>query len=380
MDPLTHALLGAAVAQTAFSRQLGRRAGLIGAVSALLPDADVLIRSSTDPLLAIEYHRGFTHSLLFIPVGGFIAALPWLLRRSHREDWKPVPGAATLGYATHAVLDSLTTYGTQLFWPFSSYRVALNWISIIDPIFTLALLIGVALAAYRASFRPAAAALVFCLAYLGLGAVQRERALGAQERIAASRGNVRVRGEVFPTIGNNLVWRSLYLAGDSLHADRIRIPWLGPAHWVPGTAVRRVRETDLSPAARGDPRVVRDFRRFAWFSDGWVARAPADSTVLGDARYSLVTDAFQPVWGVRFHPDNPERPTEWVNRTRDRDLRLDALWAEITGRGMFTSRSSTAPGWKGELPASPSGWPVFPDTSSPGALRRRLPSPAWPTR
>lgn len=332
MDPLTQGLLGAAAAQAAFSRRLGRRAGLVGAVGGVLADADVLIRSSTDPLLAIEYHRGFTHSLLFIPVGGLIAALPFLLRPRDREEWKPILGAASLGYATHGLLDSFTTYGTQLFWPFSTYRVALNWISIVDPIFTFALLIGVALAAYRVSFRPAAIALVFCLAYLGLGAVQRERALGAQERIAASRDDARIRGEVFPTIGNNLVWRSLYLAGDSLHVDRIRIPWVGGARWVPGTEVRRVQEADLSPRAQLDPRVRRDFRRFAWFSDGWLARAPANPAIVGDARYSLVTDAFHPVWGVRFHPGHPERPTEWVNRTRDRDLRLDALWAEITGR------------------------------------------------
>jgi inner membrane protein len=332
MDPLTHALLGAAAAQVAFGRRLGRRAALIGAVGALLPDADVLIRSSTDPLLAIEHHRGFTHSFAFVPVGGLVASLPWLLRRRGTSDRLAVIGAAVLGYATHGPLDSATTYGTRLFWPFSDYRVGLDWISIIDPLFTLVLLLGVVLALWWRSARPAAAALVLCLLYLGFGVLQRERSLAAQERIAAARGHARERGAVFPTFANNLVRRSLYQANDSLHSDRIRVGWTGGAQWTPGSSLPLLREENLPAEKRLLPRMRGDFRRFAWFSDGWVARAPMDSTLIADARYSMATDRFEPVWGIRLRPHDREQPTEWVNRSRERRIALRDLWAEITGR------------------------------------------------
>lgn len=312
-----------------FGRRV-RRAWLIGAVGGMLPDLDVLVRSDADPLLAIEYHRQFTHALAFIPVGGAIAALPWLVRRRARAGWSGILGAATLGYATHGLLDAFTTYGTQLLWPFSTLRVAWSWIAIVDPVFTLALLLGVVLGARNGARRPAGIALAFCAMYLLLGGVQRGRALEAQERIAATRGHTPTRRQAFPTFANQLVWRSLYQAGDSLHADRIRVPWLGPPEWSEGSTVALVREADLRPAERASERVVRDFRRFRWFSGGWIARAPADSTVIGDARYSLRTDGFDPIWGVRFHP-GAAVPTEWVNRTRDRSLGLGALWAEIVG-------------------------------------------------
>jgi membrane-bound metal-dependent hydrolase YbcI (DUF457 family) len=58
-------------------------------------------------------------------------------------------GAATAGYATHGLLDASTTYGTLFFWPFTDMRVAWNAISIVDPLFTLVLLLGVALAVWR---------------------------------------------------------------------------------------------------------------------------------------------------------------------------------------------------------------------------------------
>ncbi|HEX5514401.1 MAG TPA: hypothetical protein VFY81_08405, partial [Gammaproteobacteria bacterium] len=162
------------------------------------------------------------------------------------------------------------------------------------------------------------------------GWLQRERALDVQTQIAASRGHEIVRGKVFPTLGNQLVWRSLYRAGDTFYVDRIRVPWAGTPHWTPGSSVPHLSEADLPPQAQADARVVRDFRRFSWFSDGWTARTPADPAVIGDVRYSLRTDAFEPVWGVRFHPGS-QQTTEWVDRTGQRELSLAVIWSEING-------------------------------------------------
>lgn len=331
LDPLTQGLLGAAAAQAVFGRKLGRTAWIAGALGGILPDADVLIRSASDPLLAIEYHRQFTHSLIFIPVGGAIAAAPLLARRAARARWPLVLGAAVIGYATHGLLDACTTYGTQLFWPFSRQRVAWDTISIIDPIFTLVLLIGVVTSALRRTAVPAILALLFCVSYLLVGAVQRDRAAEVQERIAAARSHPISRGEVFPTVGNNVVWRSLYRSGDHLYVDRIRVPWRGRPTFTAGSSVPVTTETDLPYELRSNPRLLRDFRRFSWFSDGWTARAPDAPDVIGDVRYSLRTDSFDPIWGIRFHP-GASPPTEWVNRSRDRELALGALWDEILGR------------------------------------------------
>jgi len=330
VDPLTQGLLGAAAAHVALGRELGPRAMLVGAVAGVLPDADVLIRSTSDPLLAVEVHRQFTHSLAFIPVGGALATLPWLVRQANRAKWKAMAGAAIVGYATHGVLDACTTYGTQLFWPFSKTRIAFHSISIIDPIFTIMLVAGLVFSVLRKSVRPAAIALALCLAYIASGAIQRERASDVQERIAASRGHEIVRGAVFPTIGNQLVWRSLYRSGDTLHADRIRVPLFGEPRFAAGMSVPLAEEGSLGPAEIASERVANDFRRFRRFSDGWIARDANDPSVIGDVRYSMRTDAFEAIWGVRFHPER-EVPTEWVDLSRTRRMSGGDLWAEITG-------------------------------------------------
>ena len=331
MDPLTHGLLGAVAAKAVLGRRLGHPGWMIGAAAGMLPDVDFFIRSDADPLLNIEYHRQFTHSLAAIPFGGLLAALPWLTFRKYREQWRGVLAASLLGYATHGVLDACTTYGTHLAWPFSPARESWNLMTTIGPLFTLFLLLGLFLAARKQSHAPAVAALALCLAYVGAAAWQRGHAEDALAHIAAGRGHTVDRMEIFPTVGNPLVWRTLYRSGDTLHADRVRVPLSSDAQWKAGPRMAHMDERHLTDAERADPRVRRDFRRFSYFSAGWVARAPRDASVIADARYSLANDAFEPIWGVRFKPAQPV-PTEWVARDRERKIPLGELWQEITGR------------------------------------------------
>jgi inner membrane protein len=331
MDPLTHGLLGAVAARTVLGPRLGHVGWMIGAAAGMLPDVDFFIRSDADPLLNIEYHRQFTHSLAFAPVGGALAALPWLTFPKLRENWRAVLAAGLVGYATHGVLDACTTYGTHLAWPFSPERESWNLMTTIGPLFTLFLLLGLAFAALRRSRAPAIAALTLCLAYVGAAGWQREKAEAALERIAQGRGHAIDRADIFPTVGNPFVWRTLYRSGDTLHADRVRVPLSGEAQWKQGSRMAHLDERHLTPAERADPRVRRDFNRFSYFSAGWVTRAPRDASVIADARYSLATDDYEPIWGVRFRPAQPV-PTEWVARDRERRIPLGELWQEITGR------------------------------------------------
>jgi inner membrane protein len=47
-----------------------------------------------------------------------------------------------LVFATHVLLDSFTVYGTQIFWPFITTPMSWSTIFIIDPLYTLPLLMG----------------------------------------------------------------------------------------------------------------------------------------------------------------------------------------------------------------------------------------------
>lgn len=318
MDFITQNLLGAAAAQAAFTRSLGRRATWLGALGGALPDFDFLLRPFADPAFPPEFHRHFTHSIVFIPVGGLLATLPFLFSKSVRQNFWLAFAAATLGCATHALLDCCTTYGTMWYWPFTSRRVAWDAIAIIDPLFTIPLLIGAFIAWRRRKSYPAIIALLWCIFYMGLGFVQRERALSAQRQSAQQRGHHIERGRVFPMIGSLLWWRSVYQAQDQLWVDGVQLTSLGTPQITAGRSLPLITFDELPEHVRTMPRVEEVFRKVWDFADGYTAALPGsnptgtDLIFIGDMRYSRQSNDFIPIWGIRIDPGNSIEPVTWV--------------------------------------------------------------------
>ena len=178
MDPITQGAFGASFSQSFSKKNHILWAGLLGFLSGMTPDLDVFIRSDTDPLLFLEYHRQFTHSLIFIPIGGFICAIVfyYLFARRKQLSFKTTYLYCTLGYASHGLLDSFTSYGTQLFWPFSNLRISFDTISIIDPLFSVPLIILLFVAVLRKNPRYAQLGIAWFLIIQLFGLFQNQRA------------------------------------------------------------------------------------------------------------------------------------------------------------------------------------------------------------
>jgi inner membrane protein len=302
MDPLTQGVLGAA-APGAFARPGDLvSAALLGFLAGMAPDLDVLIRSSADPLLFLEYHRQFTHSLIFIPIGGLLCGLVLhrLLGRRRGLSQSQSILFCTLGYATHAVLDACTTYGTMLFWPFSDARVAWNTVSVIDPVFTLPLIALIGLAALRQ--RPALArwALVWALFYPSVGLMQRERAVAAGWQLAAERGHQPLRLEAKPSFGNLIVWKIVYETQDYYYIDAVRVV-TNSAVYAGERLHKLVLERDL-PWLDPNSQQARDIERFRWFSNGYIAKSPALENSITDVRYSMIPNQASGLWSIVLSP------------------------------------------------------------------------------
>ena len=141
MDSLTQIVLGAAIGEAILGKKIGNKALLYGAIAGTIPDLDVILGNLTDTITAIEWHRGFSHSLLFSVL--LAPILGWLVNKFECKPelgWVPWTKLFFLGLFTHPLLDVFTSWGTQLFWPFKT-RLALNSIFVIDPLYTLPFLI-----------------------------------------------------------------------------------------------------------------------------------------------------------------------------------------------------------------------------------------------
>lgn len=298
MDLITQGVIGAAAAQCAAKPQRLRVAALAGAVGGWLPDLDVLIRSPSDPLLFLEYHRHFTHSLLFIPLGALLAAAITRLLTKKRETIAALYLPSLLGIATHGLLDSCTSYGTQLLWPFSSERVAWHVIPIVDPLFTVSLLIGVAWATWRHSRTAARVGFGVAMAYLGLCIAQLHKAQTAHAALIAERGHEGQDPQVKPAIGSNILYRAFYTHEGRYYTDAIRVPWVGASRVYEG---KRVRVLDLDAYKERyalDALRRSDIDRFSHFSSGYLIEDPRACGILSDFRYAALPNDIAPLWGI----------------------------------------------------------------------------------
>ncbi len=306
MDVLTQGLLGAALSVSIARDSDIRLASGAGMVAGLLADADVLIASASDPLLAVEFHRHFTHSVFFIPFGALIAAgLLWPLLRK-RLGFGRLYLYCLAGYSMSGFLDACTSYGTHLFWPLSDERVSFYLISIVDPVFTAILLLAVVLAwRYRAAW-VASTGLALCAAYLVLGYVQLQRATAMAEALAFAREHRIERLVVKPSLGNLLLWRSTYISDGLIHVDALRAG-ITSKQVYPGDSVPLyVPERDAA-GIPADSVLYNDILRFRQFADGYIAMDPEIPHLLGDMRYSMLPNALNSLWGITLDYEHPER-------------------------------------------------------------------------
>ena len=327
MDPLSQGTVGAAFAQSIANKNNIIKIGIIGFLAGLAPDLDVLIRSENDPILFLEYHRQFSHSLFFIPFGSLIVALLIFPLFKKSMGFKTIYMASFLGYATHGLLDACTSYGTLLFWPFSNERITWNNISIIDPLFTIPvlILIGIAIKTRKRIF--SFFAIGWIIFYLSLGFIQYDRALLAAIKLAESRGHVAERITLKPSFGNLILWKSIYQYEETFYVDAIRTVKSTP--WCKGETTKVFDYQHHLPNLDKDSQQRKDIERFRWFSQDYLGYNK-EKNLVTDIRYSMIPNQIAPMWGLVIDDKRGinEHAIWWTNRDFDQsqiDLFKDML-------------------------------------------------------
>jgi len=192
MDNLTHSLTGALAAkliETAFPAlaeepNANRKKFWLLVGSANIPDIDVVLGFLGDPIFASQHHRGLTHSLLFAPIFALLPAMIFF-NLGKLKNFKTLWVYGLFGILLHIFFDLITSFGTQLFAPFSTARFSLDLMFIIDPFFTgvlgLTLLFGKIFKQRRRPFL--FGGILFVALYLLIEAINHNR---AYQRIEAA--------------------------------------------------------------------------------------------------------------------------------------------------------------------------------------------------
>ncbi len=334
MDPLSQAVLGAAFS-TSFARKAEIRiAATVGAVSGMAADLDVLIQSKKDPLLFLEYHRHFTHSLFFVPLGALFCSLVFWIFLKKKISFSRLYLFSFLAYLTHGLLDACTSYGTQLLWPFSNARVAWNNIGIVDPLYTLPLFIFVLMAAFLKKVSWARVGMILSCAYLIFGVYQQNRAETFAIELIKSRGQTIQRLEVKPTILNLFLWRLIYESKGNYYVDALRVGPFMESKVYPGSSVQKYDWKSEIEKLPQSSTLAKDIERFAWFSDNYLYQAPEHPDLISDLRYSMLPQQTLALWGIQLNPQKPDQHVEFVSFRRPRKGSFSSLIKMILGKNL----------------------------------------------
>ncbi len=399
MDSLTQIILGAAVGEAALGKKVGNRAMIWGAIAGTIPDLDVIANAFMTPLDALAFHRGISHGLFpnvllafilgfgvyklyqqpwhrwvaivfwgmlglgsigFIIFKGEISAIGFVLflilsaawsfllyKRYFRQNYStpeaPLSGwilLFVLALVTHPILDCFTSYGTQIWQPFSDTRVAFNNISVADPLYTLPFLVCLLIAAtYNKTHDTRRfwnnAGLLLSSSYMVLTIVNKTRVNTIFENTLAMEGIRYERFMTTPTILNNVLWSGIaesddaYIYGTYSFFDKEK---KFTYHKLPKDYLylEDTLNNDLT------------LKRLQWFSDGYFDLKKIDHNLYEytDLRFGSITmdDHKQENAVFKFRLKRDESGTFELLKERPqpeaRDIKIvfKALWNRILGK------------------------------------------------
>ncbi len=284
MDTITQMTLGAAVGEATLGKKVGNKAILWGAVAGTLPDLDILAGPFLDPVSRMAFHRGMTHSvtfaLLFAPLLGYLIYRIYQRREASWRDWSLLVFWAVV---THPLLDNFTSYGTQFFWPFSDYRIAWSTIFVIDPLYTLPLLIGViaVMFLHRTSSRRR------LLNYVGIGVSTAYLALTVVNKVYINsvfqdqlhqQNIAHSRILTSPTPFNNILWRGVAQGTEGY--------WEGYYSWFDKNQRVLFQFTRANHQALDHLKEQPSIKKLRWLTDGfYTVNSRNGFLYLNDMRY-----------------------------------------------------------------------------------------------
>jgi inner membrane protein len=325
MDPVSQIALGAAVGVATMGRRSAPwKAALWGGIAGTLPDLDVLIDHG-DPILNMVLHRAETHAPFWLT----LFSLPFALAvaRLHGEWalWRRWWLALWLALVTHPLLDVMTIYGTQLALPFSDHPYGLGSVFVIDLLYTVPLLVGVALV--LRGRRPAwnAAGLALSTAYLGWGVWAQHQVEQVARESLAAQGIAAERLLVTPTAFNSVLWRVVAIDGAHYHEGFRSLLDAGPR--------MSFDRFDRGSALLGELQGIAGVRRIADFSHGFY-KLHADGGRLHITDLRMGQEPFYIfnfVVAERQSPTVPVQPPVQVGMRPDLGRGLAWLWRRAAG-------------------------------------------------
>lgn len=330
MDSFTQIVLGIALAEFCAGKELKNKTFLYGAILGTIPDLDILIGLVLNPVDGVMIHRGISHSLLlFLFLSPFLG---WYISKIEPKKINFIQATSMVFWClfTHVLLDLFTSWGTQILWPLQT-RFAFKTIFVIDPLYTLPLLISI-LFVWRTKEivvrkKYILRGLLMSSSYLLLSCCIKLYALNQFENALQKQGIIYSEIIVKPTAFNIILWNAnvstsnAYLLGDYSLFDS-----------QPISFKNYNKNEALELKLKGNP----DFEKLQKISEGWyIISKKTESLYFNDLRFGLLNDNTEnPQFAFSYqfiNTDSGFKAIEVPKEKRDAKLLLNKIFTRLKG-------------------------------------------------
>ena len=285
MDSFTQIVLGIATAELVAGKKLQNKTFLYGAILGTIPDLDIVVGKFLSDVDGVAIHRGLSHSLLFFaflsPVFG------WVISKIEKDkiNFKKASLLAFWCLTTHVFLDLFTSWGTQILWPLD-YRFALKTIFVIDPLYTIPLLISLILIWKNKDYikrrKYLIRGLIMSSSYLLLTCILKLCALNQFEKALESQKINYKELIVKPTAFNCILWNANIATTDGYYLADYSFFDSQPIRFTFYPINRKLEEKLVNSY---------DFQKLKKISEGWYLVSEQNNRLnFNDLRFGLLND------------------------------------------------------------------------------------------
>lgn len=328
MDPITHGLLGATLGHAFFRKSIGPKAPVLGAAIAMSPDLDVIVEYLSTPWAGLYHHRGLTHGIAFAIGIGFLLAC-FLRAYGRPRSFSSPPSLATLwlfcclSFLSHGLLDTATSYGTQLLSPFSNKRFSWNIVAVIDPFYSGILALGLWITSrYKGRLSPSSItrlSFIFSLVFMSFGFYLNHKTESALAKALPS-SSVPPSSYILsshPTLFQLIMRHVVYIAPDKTCTKTVNSWNLSSQDWECKSSETHPALSNLQSTPEG--------KLFSWFTQG-MYRCYVMPLEQGQIKIKITDLRYKEIWGISaIYNSKGEKTTPTLFETTKMDLSLKTL-------------------------------------------------------
>ena len=166
--------------------------------------------------------------------------------------------------------------------------------------------------------------------YLGFGLNKHTQVEKLISKIAADRGHKIERLLLNPTIGNVILWRSVYRFNNDYYVDAVYMPLFGKPKLKKGAKVKVIDKETVFPEIN-DSLQRNDIRKFSFFSQDFIYLHPDFKYVIADLRYGTLPHDDKSLWGIEINPVENEKHVTFRQLRNFQNYHYQRFWEMLKG-------------------------------------------------